>query len=243
MDFRGVSRNAPCPCGSGRKYKKCCYRAERWITQLDRAFAIELLDEFIADCDERQHAMDVFRGDFDLDVPAMTDHFRETSQAAFLFWFAFDRELDDGTYVVDRILKTNPSLPPGPRRYLEQMRGTAMMPYEVVAVRPGSSVVLRRLGAQEEIEVREKTGSTTMKRWDLLVARLNPLGPTGGPEIEMGTMNIAPMDQEEIAAVVHHELGKHPDGTDCTRLFKNLGTLFHGIWPESIVTPRLPVLQ
>ncbi len=38
--------------------------------------------------------------------------------------------------------------------------------------------------AVEEIEVREKTGSTTMKRWDLLVARLNPLGPTGGPEIE-----------------------------------------------------------
>ena len=22
----GVSRNAPCPCGSGKKYKKCCLR-------------------------------------------------------------------------------------------------------------------------------------------------------------------------------------------------------------------------
>ena len=77
----------------------------------------------------------------------------------------------------------------------------------------------------------------------MLVARLNPLGPTGGPEIEMGAMNIAPMDHEEIAAVVHHELGKHPDGTDCTRLFKDLGTLFHGIWLESIVAPRLPVLH
>jgi len=23
-----VGRNAPCPCGSGKKYKKCCGRAE-----------------------------------------------------------------------------------------------------------------------------------------------------------------------------------------------------------------------
>jgi uncharacterized protein len=25
--FRGVGRNDPCPCGSGRKYKKCCFEA------------------------------------------------------------------------------------------------------------------------------------------------------------------------------------------------------------------------
>jgi uncharacterized protein YecA (UPF0149 family) len=24
-----VGRNDPCPCGSGKKYKKCCYRAGR----------------------------------------------------------------------------------------------------------------------------------------------------------------------------------------------------------------------
>jgi len=23
-----VGRNEPCPCGSGRKYKKCCYKEE-----------------------------------------------------------------------------------------------------------------------------------------------------------------------------------------------------------------------
>lgn len=118
-----------------------------------------------------------------------------------------------------------------------------MVPYEVVAFQPGSSVVLRRLGAQEEIEVQEKTGSTTMKRWDMMVARLNPLGPTGGPEIEMGVMDIAPMDREEIAAVIHREFGKQSDGGDCARPFKNLGPLFHGIWLASIITPRLPVLH
>jgi hypothetical protein len=28
-----VARNAPCPCGSGKKYKLCCMRKDRWNTQ------------------------------------------------------------------------------------------------------------------------------------------------------------------------------------------------------------------
>jgi len=66
----------------------------------------------------------------------MTEYFRESSESAFLFWFAFDYQLRDGSFLVDRILADNPVLSFGERRYLEQMRATAMMPYEVVAVRP-----------------------------------------------------------------------------------------------------------
>ncbi len=29
MRRRTISRNEPCPCGSGKKYKKCCYGKER----------------------------------------------------------------------------------------------------------------------------------------------------------------------------------------------------------------------
>nr|WP_281411560.1 SEC-C metal-binding domain-containing protein [Enterovirga sp. DB1703] len=28
--FRHVGRNDPCPCGSGRKFKKCCLGREAW---------------------------------------------------------------------------------------------------------------------------------------------------------------------------------------------------------------------
>ena len=27
--FRGIGRNDPCPCGSGKKFKKCCLAMER----------------------------------------------------------------------------------------------------------------------------------------------------------------------------------------------------------------------
>jgi hypothetical protein len=205
--------------------------------------AIDLIEQYVESCDERAEAKDVFYGDLDLDVPAMTDHFRDTSESAFLFWFAFDYQLEDGSYVVDRILKANPVLAWGERRYLEQMRTTAMIPHEVISVRPGVSVVLRRLGTGEEIEVREKTASKTLKRWDMLVARVNPVGPSGGPEIEMGAMLIPPMAQEEIEDIVHDELDEGSYGEDHVGLFKDLGDLFHEIWLERIVDPRLPTLQ
>jgi hypothetical protein len=240
MSRKRISRNDPCPCGSGRKYKKCCHNSDRKITQLDRAMAIEVLDKYVESCDERWEASDVFYRDLDLDVPTMADHFRETSESAFLFWFAFDYQLDDGSYVVDRVLKANPLLASGERRYLEQMRSTAMMPYEVTAVRPGASVVLRRLGTQKEIEVREKLGSQTLKRWDMVLARLNPLGPSGGPEIEMGLMPIPPMVREEIAEVVSQDLDNRPDANNGERRFKDLGAIFHQIWLGTIVAPRIP---
>jgi hypothetical protein len=101
-------------------------------------------------------------------------------------------------------------------------------------------VVLRALGAQEEVEVREKTASKTLKRWDMLVTRLNPLGPTGGPEIEMGAMLIPPMVQAEVTELVQQELDRRPDGDDDLRRFKDLAPILHQIWLESIVAPRLP---
>ncbi len=128
MNCYQVSRNDPCPCGSGRKFKKCCYLNDRRITKLDRVMAIELLDEYVASCDGRCKAFDDFYCDLDLDFPTMTDHIRETSKSAFLFWFTFDYELEDGSYVADRVLNANPLLLFGERRYLEQMRTTAMMP-------------------------------------------------------------------------------------------------------------------
>ena len=201
--------------------------------------AIELIEQCVEGCAERRKAREVFYADLDPDVPTMNDHFRDASESAFLFWFAFDYQLDDGSYVVDRILAANPLLAAGERRYLDQMRATAMMPYEVMAVHPGESVVLRRLDAREEIEVREKTGSKTFQRWDMLVARVNPVGPSGGPEIEMGAVLIPPMVQEEIAKVFHEEREGRPDRDGPP--FKALGAIFHQIWLKTIIAPQFPL--
>lgn len=241
MNDRRVSRNDLCPCGSGRKFKKCCYHSQRKVTQLDRLMAIELIEQYVDQCAERVAARSLFFADLDVDVPTRTEHFRDVSNAAFLLWFAFDYPLDDGSYLVDRILKANPLLSTGERCYLEQMRTTAAWPYEVIAVRPGTSVVLRGLGMQQEIEVRERTASRMLKRWDLLVTRLNPLGPSGGWEMEMDTMHIPPVVQDEIAEIVEEELSGQSNEDISWRDRKELGVIFHQIWLDTIIHPRFPL--
>jgi len=48
-----VGRNNPCPCGSGKKYKRCCLArsggdgAEEEFSAEDRAFALEELECFV----------------------------------------------------------------------------------------------------------------------------------------------------------------------------------------------------
>jgi len=41
-----IGRNAPCPCGSGKKYKKCCYRQRETTTlpAVDSGWQVELSD-------------------------------------------------------------------------------------------------------------------------------------------------------------------------------------------------------
>ena len=35
MSDKRISRNDPCPCGSGKKYKKCCYHKDRGSSETE----------------------------------------------------------------------------------------------------------------------------------------------------------------------------------------------------------------
>ena len=40
MSKKRISRNAPCPCGSGKKYKNCCYgKGFDWVQDEDGTVA------------------------------------------------------------------------------------------------------------------------------------------------------------------------------------------------------------
>ena len=40
-----IGRNDPCPCGSGKKYKRCCYRQRKTaLPALDSGWQVELSD-------------------------------------------------------------------------------------------------------------------------------------------------------------------------------------------------------
>ncbi|MCA9185345.1 MAG: SEC-C domain-containing protein, partial [Planctomycetales bacterium] len=243
MSEERIYRNEACPCGSGRKFKKCCYNRQGKISPLDRAMAIDCLEQYVEHCDERADALTLFRAGLDVDAPAMKGDFQQASDQAFLLWFAFDYLLTDGCFVVDHALAANPLASPGERLYLEQMKQTAIAPYEVLSIRPGHSVTMRQVCGHREIEVREKTASHTLKRWDLLAVRVNPVGPTGGPEMEMGVLWLPQTMREHVTTLVQDNLQGHPEGPESIMVLKALGASLHQLWLRSIVDPQVPQIR
>src|SRR5215211_2185266 len=151
MDLIGhdrVGRNAPCPCGSGLKYKKCCLSkaAPAGFTRQDREAAWAKLERFIERelGPEDDEAYDEFWGRWSDRADEIDQDRSAMSEQVFDLWFAFDRPLDDGRLVVDRLLaKRMVDLSPGERLYLQTLRASSMRLYEVEESRPGESLTLR----------------------------------------------------------------------------------------------------
>ena len=98
-----IGRNEPCPCGSGRKFKKCCGArgaGSLTFTSEDRRSAVAKLD-WMLESDEWQEAVSDGEGEFWgplLEAAADQEHEETwlTSEDLFRMWFALDRRLPDG---------------------------------------------------------------------------------------------------------------------------------------------------
>jgi uncharacterized protein len=100
-----VGRNEPCPCGSGKKYKKCCEKEN--VVNIDTLVNQELdvlqaqLYDFIASAqdakmEEAYHdylkKMDLMKADPDI------------YEMAFVSWFGSTQKAADGTRLIDRFI-------------------------------------------------------------------------------------------------------------------------------------------
>jgi hypothetical protein len=186
-----VGRNQPCPCGSGKKYKKCCLGKEK--------VSSELLYRRIGEAHDRlahrlmrygyeefgQNALGVALDEF-LGWPeeGLSDEDLADHQPLFYPWFIFNWE-----YVAD------PDLPPldGPEdttiaelyaarkgnrlNHLEAqiIEATARQPfsfYEIQEINPGQGHRLKDILRGTVSDVIEKKGSENARPGDILFARV-----------------------------------------------------------------------
>ena len=189
------SRNDPCPCGSGKKYKQCCLKTEQSQPEDDflwrrirRAIEgsppqllsfgsshfgpealLEAWDEFMPPWDEGHVEP------FTSDTPHMT---------IFMPWFFYDwlpapletsvkREALDGRTLARAYLdKKGKQLDPLRVRYMEQCCVAPFSFYDVLTVRPGVGFVLRDIMTGEETSVTEQSGSHHTQVGDIMFAKL-----------------------------------------------------------------------
>ncbi len=247
-----IGRNAPCPCGSGRKYKKCCLgkagAAAQPFTSGDRESALARLTRFAhrEEFDE-DHAVaeDAFWGDCldtcsdeEAEDPAVLDQ----GDHAFHMWLFFDFMLAVGGTLAEVFLEREAiRLTTGEREYLERMRRAQLRLYEVVEVAPDEGLRLLDLWAGERLWVRERLATRQLVRWDLLAARVMS-GGDGDLVIDGAPYLYPALEKEEILKVLrraHRDFTRGLPDQDLTAFFRAAGVVFHQLWLELVaLRPR-----
>jgi hypothetical protein len=165
-----VGRNAPCPCGSGKKYKKCHLADDeaRAGTAKGPSPSHDLDDRLVL-------ALTRFASsELGAEWRGFVDDFVDPRQAAQLSipWSVYVYRVR-GRTVVERYLEARGRrLAPEERAWLDAQRAAWLSVWEVIDVEPGASVVLRDLLSSEVRRVREESGSRTLVARDAVLGRV-----------------------------------------------------------------------
>lgn len=181
-------RNDPCPCGSGKKYKQCCLKAEETRVTDDSSTAVSRAIQWLLTVHGKavRAGLDTgFFGSLDDDeydlLPGPQDSSHEIIMINAMEWL-----LADGTMTirgrehrVSELLlgRGGPLFSAGQRQRIELLTSLPLRLYEIVDVRQGECMSLKdvMLPEREPVLVREKSGSRQATRYDLIAARVMPV--------------------------------------------------------------------
>ena len=165
-----AGRNEPCPCGSGRKYKKCHLAADEaeHASRQSTAPTHAMDDRLVARLSgfalrEYGEVWEAFHNVF-----ADPDH----AIALAMPWSVYCFEVD-GKTVVDAYLDAHRRrCSPEEQRWLDAQRDAWLSVWEVEDVEPGETVTLRDLLSDERRTVREARASKTLVPRDAVLGRI-----------------------------------------------------------------------
>ena len=174
----GTPRNAPCPCGSGMKYKRCCLRRAADIA-LDALEAEQVWDRMQSWAlgrfgDElgaalKEH-MDV-RGLGSGERPA-----NDEDLSLALCWLLIDREVEAGGTSA-WLYAELPELSAAEREMAVRIAASRLGLYRVRDAEPGSWIELENVLTGSNVRVASPNVSCETVRWHVLLCRVMEGGP------------------------------------------------------------------
>lgn len=167
-----TARNAPCPCGSGRKYKQCCLPEEERLAR--QAHDDGRVGQLISDWSVEQFGDELARA-FEEFHPE-NHRIGERDFALLLTWFNSDRALPGGGTPIARYL-ARPDLDPGEREIGERIAAARLGLHRVKAVVPGHSLELEDVLTGSLIPAISQTVSREVVLWDVVLCRVMPGDP------------------------------------------------------------------
>jgi hypothetical protein len=171
-----IGRNDPCPCGSGRKFKKCHGAAEREPVSAEaaRSKALKARD---VDLGERllrfarvrhgQHWLhDVFGAESFLKSGGIPDE----EMPLLIPWLMHLRQDGAGLTLAEEWRREQRRLSPDDRLLLDAYEAAWVSLWEATEVEPGTGSRLRDVLTGEERFVRDIRSSSSLQRFDTLLA-------------------------------------------------------------------------
>ena len=180
-----VGRNDPCPCGSGKKYKKCCLNKDE-SKRSEKTSAtpkeIELRDRLVSFSAKERYKKDFekayylyWRRPFREDL--IMDEEGEINFGFFLDWFIHDFTLRNGMTVIEEFYQERKEkLSEEEVSLLKYEMASHLSIYEVVSVTPEVGLRLKDLLINEEMDILEVKGSLMLVKWDVIFARVIKMG-------------------------------------------------------------------
>lgn len=232
----GPGRNAPCPCGSGLKFKRCCdlgFTNEAARTAI-RALGRAALERPEAESDRLWSS---YYGPLGRAIgPARDD------DDFFADWMYFDARDSGGERLVDIVLRSS-RLSQGERTFLSMMRGTAWRLYEFAAC-PPPLVKLREILSGEEVLVNHKSLDPPTESTCLILARVIPRGASGWPELVGARFEFPGALRDELVSRLSSAIASfrtaHPQAA-AEEAYKASALALHYLWsPVVRAPPALP---
>jgi hypothetical protein len=165
-----AGRNDPCPCGSGKKYKKCHLDA-------DRQRASDAAPRRAHGVDEHALFMDLCRyaaRRFPIESERATGRFADLEQTLTLAapWTIYGRHVEGRSIAEWYAAERSRELAPAERTWIERQCAAWLSIWEVIDVEPDVGLTLRDLLTGEERRVREQLGSRNLSPRTAILARV-----------------------------------------------------------------------
>jgi len=236
--------NDPCPCGSGKKYKKCCLTETFIEIGREESIRKRLVDELMKLYEKNfRHTLDeahiLFWDDF-LPQEHLDGTSLDIAYQNFFEWITFDFiiDVDENSTLIDLYIKQKKNLSVDEHRVLTVMKNSIISLYEVQEVFPEKGLLLKDLLLGGEFDVKERSATRDLKKWDIYAARLLHID---GQYVMSGS--VYPYSLKYKERILDDILGEyeeykeeHPAGT-MDMFLKESGDIFNFHWYFPIQYP------
>ncbi len=176
-----IGRNDPCPCNSGKKYKKCCLLKKEgardglflWKRADARVIGegVKLSEKMFMDEMAALHLL--YWGKEENGVAYGSE---ESERMQFIEWLVHDhRQAEGGPTAMENVLKDK-GLGDLERRIAEARTQATMSVYQVTGIFPEEGLELEDIFSRKKVIVKDKLASRSVQKGVLIPCRIFPAG-------------------------------------------------------------------